>query len=135
MSQSSINSDVTYWLVVGPAENWSRAFKGNPVWGLPVYCEAIWARVEIGDVLLFYVTNPVKGLIGYGTVAGKNTHPFPFWPQELARGNVRWPLHIVLNLNACLNEDNWGSNRLPINRSGISIQRAIQRIPKKGRWR
>ncbi len=68
--------------------------------------------MQLNDVLLFYAMRPVAGIIGYGTIKTKFRQTKPLWPQELAKGNVIWPLRFELNVGYCLPPARWEADKI-----------------------
>jgi len=52
-----------YWLVVGSPGNWETAFAHRNIWGLKETQRFLWERVGENDILLFYATQPVGGVL------------------------------------------------------------------------
>lgn len=103
---------MNYWLVVGAIENWKEAFiKGN-IWGLKERQKHLWNALREGDVVLFYVTRPVAGIVGFGTVKTKFRQTQPLWSEELAKNEVIWPLRFEFNVENCLSPDRWETDML-----------------------
>lgn len=96
-----------YWLVVGSLHNWRTAFDHKNIWGLKQTQRHLWVGLNKGDVLLFYVTSPISGIIGHGTVRTKFRQDQPLWPQEIKEGKVIWPLRFEFNVEHCLPLDKW----------------------------
>lgn len=101
-----------YWLAVGSPYNWKTAFEHKSIWGLKQTQRHLWDRLNAGDVLLFYVTNPVGGVVGYGTVGTKFRQDQPLWPQEVREGKVIWPLRFEFNVVHCPPQDEWEALRV-----------------------
>jgi hypothetical protein len=101
-----------YWLAVGPPENWKTAFEQGNTWGLITRQKHWWDSIAENDIVLFYATKPISGLIGYGTIQTKFRQDKPLWPQEIAEGKVRWPLRFEFNVNYCLAPDDWSTQRI-----------------------
>jgi predicted RNA-binding protein len=102
----------SYWLVVGSPHNWRTAFDHKNIWGLKRTQRHLWERLNEKDVLLFYVTNPVGGIIGYGTVRMKFRQDQPLWPQEIKENEVIWPLRFEFNVERCLPLDKWQISKI-----------------------
>ncbi|NWF77221.1 MAG: EVE domain-containing protein [Chloroflexi bacterium] len=100
------------WLVVGLPHNWKTAFEHKNIWGLKQTQRHLWNRLNEGDVLLFYVTSPVSGVIGYGTVRIKFHQDQPLWPQEIEENEVIWPLRFEFNVERCLPFDKWPTSKV-----------------------
>jgi predicted RNA-binding protein len=101
-----------YWLVVGSPHNWRTAFEQKNIWGLKQTQRHLWERLEEGDVLIFYVTSPVSGIIGHGTVRTKFRQNQPLWPQEIKEKKVLWPLRFEFNVEHCLPLEKWQTFRI-----------------------
>lgn len=96
-----------YWLVVGSPHNWRTAFEHKNIWGLKQTQRHLWERLNEGDVLFFYVTSPVSGIIGHGIVRTKFHQDQPLWPQEIKEKKVIWPLRFEFNVERCLPLNKW----------------------------
>ena len=103
---------MNYWLAVGPPENWETAFRQGNIWGLTSQQKRWWEKLSEGDIILFYATKPVSGLIGYGTIQAKFKQDKPLWPQEIAEGKVRWPLRFEFSVNYCLVLNEWNEQKI-----------------------
>jgi len=64
-----------------------------------------------GDGLLFYVSKPVSGIVGFGQVATKFKQTNPLWPEEVKRNEVIWPLRFEFDIEYCLPPGLWKSRR------------------------
>lgn len=96
-----------FWLVVGSPHNWQTAFEHKNIWGLKQTQRHLWDRLDERDVLLFYVTSPISGIVGHGTVRTKFRQNQPLWPQEIKDEKVIWPLRFEFNVERCLPFDKW----------------------------
>jgi len=103
---------MNYWLVVGSIANWKTAFENGNIWGLKEIQRHWWERLNEGDTLLFYATQPVGGIIGYGILHTKFKQNRPLWPQELREHKVIWPLRFEFDVESCLPPDKWTTNKL-----------------------
>jgi len=101
-----------YWLVVGSSENWRTAFEHGNIWGLKETQRHLWESLQENDILLFYATLPVSGLIGYGSVRTKFRQNQPLWPQEFQENRVVWPLRFEFDVEYCLPPDKWTTQKL-----------------------
>lgn len=61
---------------------------------------------------VFYVTSPVSGIIGHGTVRIKFHQDQPLWPQEIKENKVIWPLRFEFNVERCLPLDKWQISKI-----------------------
>lgn len=96
-----------YWLVVGSPHNWKTAFEHKNIWGLKRTQRHLWEKLNEKDTLLFYVTSPVSGIIGHGTIRTKFPQDKPLWPQEIKESKVIWPLRFEFDVERCLPPDKW----------------------------
>jgi len=102
---------MNYWLVVGTIQNWHTAFEHGNIWGLKETQRHLWQSLGENDGLLFYVTQPVGGIIGYGVVRTKFKQNQPLWPQELREHKVIWTLRFEFDVEFCLSPDKWVSEK------------------------
>ena len=114
-----------YWLVVGSPENWKTAFEQGNIWGLKETQRHLWERLNENDVLFFYATQPVGGIIGHGSIRTKFKQNQPLWPQELREYKVIWPLRFEFDVESCLPPEKWETEKLVSNvlrpRSGFQL--------------
>lgn len=102
---------MNYWLVVGTTQNWRTAFEHGNIWGLKETQHHLWESLNEKDIILFYVTRPVGGIIGHGVVHTKFKQNKPLWPYELKERKVIWPLRFEFDVNFCLPLDKWASEK------------------------
>ena len=102
---------MNYWMAVGPQENWTHSFENGNIWGCPgsTGIRTQWTKANIGDILFFYITSPVKGIIGYGKIIAKSENTIPFWPIESGDKPSRFPLRIGFERLALIPHDKWTS--------------------------
>lgn len=102
-----------FWLVVGTEENWKIAFETRNIWGLKDFRElgALWNMLREGDGLLFYVSKPIHGIVGFGNVATKFKQTIPLWPEEIRRDEVIWPLRFEFDVEYCLPPHLWRTHK------------------------
>ena len=99
------------WLVIGTLENWETSFaQPIPLWGLKVVHKNAFVDLSVGDILFFYVKNPVKGIIGFGTVKDKYIdHKTLIWREEKDTRQVIWPLRFRIGIIQLLPRQGWTS--------------------------
>ncbi|MGB8707360.1 MAG: hypothetical protein WCD72_05345 [Dehalococcoidia bacterium] len=102
---------INYWIAVGIPANWTEAFRSGNIWGLKQTQKHYWENLHENDIILFYATNPVAGVIGYGSVQTKFRQDQPLWPEEIREGKVIWPLRFEFTVEYCLPPDKWQTNR------------------------
>ena len=101
--QQSLKS---YWLVIGTQENLQTSLKIG-VWGLPSLYNRSLEKMHVGDIILFYAKNPIKGVIGYGVITSKNGESKPIFSEEIELGSVFYPLRISFGSTISLPENQW----------------------------
>jgi len=101
-----------YWLVVGSPKNWDTAFNHGNIWGLKQTQRHLWESLDENDTLLFYATNPIKGIIGHGFVQTKFKQNQPLWPDERTQHKVIWPLRFEFDVESCLPQKEWKTKKL-----------------------
>ncbi len=105
-----------YWIVRDGLENWRQAFASNGIWGLEekIFDKVFWLALQLGDVVLFYVTGEVKGVVGYGIIRNKFYQDVPLWPAEIKRKQTIWPLRFEFDVEFVLPEEQWLEKRLTL---------------------
>lgn len=114
-----------FWVLCGKHENWRIALK-DEIWGLIPKFRGKWRYLQIGDWLLFYVTQPVSGFMGVGKVEAKFKQNKPLWSDEILQNEVLYPFRFEFKSEYVLPEDSWREKRiktrLPIGSySGINL--------------
>lgn len=120
---------MSYWLVIGPPDNWTFCFNNGNVWGFSPSYQRIWQSLAQGDTVLCYATRPVMGLIGYCSVRSKQEDENPFFPQEQRERKALWPLRLILSPGRIIPRDRWDTSRILLERRGVTLQRALQKLP------
>lgn len=118
-----------YWMAVGSPSNWMEAFAKRNIWGLRQRQKRRWERLAGNDIILFYVTKPVAGIIGYGSVQTKFTQDQPLWFDEIKQGKVIWPLRFEFNVDYCLPPDKWGADRVASDTLKLKVAVGFQSGP------
>jgi len=99
--------------VVGTQRNWRVGFETGNIWGLKDIRElnALWNMLREGDGLLFYVSRPVHGIVGFGRVATKFRQTTPLWPEEIRKNEVIWTLRFEFDVEYCLPPHLWQTHK------------------------
>jgi predicted RNA-binding protein len=103
---------MNYWLVVGSKKNWEIAFEHRNIWGLRKTQRLLWENINEKDMVLFYATIPVGGIIGYGKVRTRFIQDKPLWPDEINNNEVIWPLRFEFDVQFCLPPDKWKGEKV-----------------------
>jgi hypothetical protein len=119
-----------FWLVVGTAENWHTAFDYRGIWGLRASQKRYWDRLQENcDVLLFYVTAPVSGVVGSGVIRTKLHQLSPLWPEERAKNEVIWPFRFEFDvLDNCLPPSRWEQERVSLPELKSRVRSGFQEL-------
>ncbi len=114
------------WLALGRPENWISAFDSTGIWGLRESQSGLWGELKVGDTIFFYVTSPVSGIIGEGTVSAKFKQRTPLWPEEKVRNEVIWPLRFQFDVVTLITQHDWASGSVSIRDLNIPLRSGFQ---------
>ena len=135
-----------WWLTLGPKANWQVAFANGNIWGLKDTGrpQLMWDTMKEDDRMLFYVTTPIAGVVGYGTVRQKFKQDHPLWPDEIQASVVLWPLRFEFDIDYVLPMENWEQDKISsaalrtLARGGFQpidddlAQEVVQQFPQTG---
>lgn len=76
-----MNDNPRFYILIGDENTWKISFSKN-IWGFSEKTKGSWNTSQIGDYLVFYVTSPVKKIIGFGSISEKFIDDDLFWPDE-----------------------------------------------------
>lgn len=85
-----------YYILVGDEKTWETSFSEN-IWGFSDKTKGFWNTMNEGDFLAFYVTSPIKKIIGYGHVEKKFISKKLFWPDEKLFKRPLWTYRLKFN--------------------------------------
>jgi predicted RNA-binding protein len=117
-----------YWMAVGSTSNWMEAFAKGNIWGLRPRQKHRWENLAENDIVLFYVTEPIAGVIGYGSVQAKFVQDKPLWFDEVKEGKVIWPLRFEFNVDYCLPPDKWEVARITSDTLKLKVAVGFQSV-------
>lgn len=112
------------WISTGTAENWETAISGS-IWGVVEGLRSRWEKLQKGDLLLFYATSPVKGVIGVAVIENKFKQDKPLWARELKENRVIWPYRYDFKVEFVLPRTDWESNRVGIAGLNVNIRAGL----------
>ncbi|MCX7705067.1 MAG: hypothetical protein N2115_02260 [bacterium] len=122
-----------HWLVIGRQENWKTALSQPiPVWGLK---ERYWNEFQLlsqGDFIWMYVTKPVGGIIGVGSV--KETYKDRqnlIWPEEIQSRSVIWPFRFRIQVLKVLPTNHWSTSQIYIKDFRLIWQQGFQQLSEE----
>ncbi len=97
------------WLVIGTTKNWDTALSQPvPIWGLKSRYLSEFQSMIRGDLLWFYATSPVSGVIGVGATKDKYIDDRnPVWEEEQVKKKVIWPLRFRIHVLKILPKPRW----------------------------
>ena len=102
------------WILTGNKENWERAVSDS-IWGVREgRLTSYWDKLQKGDVVIFYVTSPISGVVGVGEVDSKFKQDKPLWPDEIREQRVIYPYRFGFKILAIVHKDKWKSDALQI---------------------
>jgi hypothetical protein len=111
-----------FWALTGSEENWDKGIS-ETIWGVVEGLKSQWDKIEKGDLLLFYATKPVSGIIGIGRVESKFKQDKPLWAKEIQENKVIWPYRFDFKVEYALPRSEWISKRVTserVYRAGIN---------------
>lgn len=122
-------SETRFWLAVGTPENWHTAFDYGGIWGLKNSQQRFWDRIsENKDLVFFYATMPVGGVIGYGLVRTKLHQISPVWPRERGENRVIWPLRFEFEVLSALAPSVWARQKIVVSELKSRARSGFQEV-------
>ncbi|MCS7138334.1 MAG: EVE domain-containing protein, partial [Candidatus Caldarchaeum sp.] len=103
-----------YWIASGSPEHWQIALAMGKIWGLvdkPSMFKR-WQKIKEGDKILMYVTRPVGGVVGYGTILKKFKQDRPLWPLEVKKNEVIWPYRFEFDVDYIIPQEKWVESKV-----------------------
>ena len=107
---------INFWLLSGAIENWTHTIEGaEHLWAtrdIPILRSAV-QRIGKGDFLVFYVTKPVGGVVGFGVAESERyTGTKPYWPNEKKQKKVLYAHRFRFSIIYSLPVKNWKAEAL-----------------------
>jgi len=115
------------WISVGTPENWETAISGN-IWGVVEGLKSTWEKLQKGDILLFYATSPIKGVIGVGRIKNKFKQDKPLWAKEIKENRVIWPYRYDFEVEFLLPRSDWENKKVSITGLNVNIRSGLNFI-------
>src|SRR3972149_684065 len=121
------------WLLIGITKNWDKALSQPvPIWGLKTRNQSDFNYMKIGDLLWFYSTSPVSGVIGIGALKDKYIDNANLvWDEEIKNRKVIWPLRFRIQVLKVLPAFKWKDNNIKINDFGLFWQTTLHLLNEK----
>jgi hypothetical protein len=118
------------WISVGTPENWETAISGN-IWGVVEGLKSTWEKLQKGDILLFYATSPIKGIIGVGKIKNKFKQDKPLWAKEIKENRVIWPYRYDFEVEFLLPRSDWENKKVNVTGLNVNIRSGLNLIKDK----
>lgn len=113
------------WIAIGPPDDW-RVVKRDRIWKAAAGYVTMMTRMEPGDVLFFFATAPVNGVIGYGAVSESYVED----PRGgLIATSIPWPLRARFESMFLLPVESWEAQKIPLAPGSIDFRKAWQELP------
>ena len=118
------------WVLTGTEENWDKGI-GETIWGVVEGLKFHWEKIEKGDVLIFYVTRPISGVIGVGRVESKFKQDKPLWAAEIKENKVIWPYRFDFKVEYVLPKSEWENKKVGVEDLRVNYRAGINPIANK----
>jgi len=128
-----MTSKTQNWLVIGKPKNWGTALsQPMPIWGLKPRFQIEFQAMNVGDLLWFYSTSPVVGVIGAGFVKDKYVDNINLiWEDERIKKEVIYPLRFRIHVLKVLPQTRWKTERIKINDFNLFLQTELHPLAPK----
>jgi predicted RNA-binding protein len=133
--EASKKKEINFWILSGSKENWEKG-SGESIWGVKEGLKNSWEKLKPGDILLFYVTSPISGLIGFGRLETKFKQDKPLWPDELMKNEVIYPFRFEFKIDYLIPVRDWYERKIDISglklgyRAGLNFVKDRKKIEK-----
>lgn len=118
-------SDQNYWIITGSEQNMRLGVK-HGLWGIREGQADLWRTLKKGDLLFFYCTRPVSGIVGYGSVIDTHAETTPFWPNENPDRESRYRLRI--RFQAIHEVEDWRRDRHVLIGTGTDFRHGLNYV-------
>lgn len=124
---------INNWLLIGISKNWGTALSQPvPIWGLKLRYQGEFQSLNIGDIVWFYTTSPISGVIGVGMIKDKYIDNMNLvWDEELRRKEVIWPLRFRIQVLKVISQERWKSDNIKISDFHLIWQIGFQLLQDK----
>jgi hypothetical protein len=118
--------DFNHFVLVGDDKNWKIALS-EKTWGFSKKGKGLWEATNEGDKVAFYVTLPIKKIIGFGKITKKYIGNDILFYDEKILGSLIWVYRFNFQIE-CLIKD-WKNGITPpknlilnVGRKSISVE-------------
>jgi predicted RNA-binding protein len=133
--EASKKKEINFCILSGSKENWEKG-SAESIWGVKEGLKNSWEKLKPGDILLFYVTSPISGLIGFGILETKFKQDKPLWPDELMKNEVIYPFRFEFKIDYLIPVRDWYERKIDISglklgyRAGLNFVKDRKKIEK-----
>jgi len=104
MKKKIIELKSRHFILVGDESTWKVALE-HTQWGFSEKNIGLWRTTNENDLILFYVTAPIKKIIGFGIITNKFINDDVFWPDEKLFKKSIWKYRIKFHITYLIK--NW----------------------------
>ncbi|MBO3798314.1 MAG: EVE domain-containing protein [Candidatus Brockarchaeota archaeon] len=115
------------WIVTGSPLNLKTSLQ-KARWGVNKRLKNSWEKVFKGDLLLFYVTSPVCGIVGVASVEGKAEENNILWHDEAVVGRAIYPYRIIFKPLFILDEEKWETDKIVVKDLNVSVRAGLNSL-------
>jgi hypothetical protein len=101
--KANFKTAANYFIFVGSEDAWQVALKEGQ-WGFKETTKGYWNTIKNGDLVAFYVTSPIKKVIGFGRIRNKFVDEKLIWPDEKLFKRSIWKCKVTFEKLAVCNE-------------------------------
>jgi len=118
---------VSLWILTGTPKNWEIALS-QKIRGFQEPLNRDWENIQKNDVVIFYASSPISGVIGIGKVKNKFKQDSPLWPEELKKRKVIWKYRFEFEVIYALPISEWQTKKVEISDLRVGFWKGINRI-------
>lgn len=120
-----------HWIIFGPEKSWEYSFQQRGIWGVKEMLYPEWKALERGDVIFFYVTKTIRGVIGVGKFETRFIQDKPLWPDEIEINKVIYPFRFEFHIDYLIEQPEWKSKKIPISLSIQEMRRGVNLLQER----
>jgi hypothetical protein len=121
---------MNFWVLTGSLENWDRGISDS-IWGCREGLKPRWENLETGDVLIFYVSSPISGIIGTGVVTSRFKANSPLWPDEVRENKIIYTYRFEFKIEYVLPKPDWKQKSIKIKDLNVPFQAGLNSFTNK----
>ncbi len=120
MSKASLEH--RYYILVGDEKTWEVALKEEQ-WGFTKKSIGLWNTINEGEQVAFYVTSPVKKIMGFATITEKFVSSELIWPDEKLFKRSIWENRVKFKIDSLVK--NWNDGVNPPSNVMLNVGRKV----------